>query len=160
MWLLYNFSLRPLKTFRVCRYGTIIIRKYRKHLGITSLTRGHDVTFGEFLRFIADSKDPGAFDPHWLQYHRLCDPCYWNFDFIGKLETLKKDSSYVLKHIKAEAGFDEFPSSEHGPASSNSSNSFREYYSKIPAYVIEKIKDIYHWDFQLFGYEPDINAYL
>ena len=56
-----------------------------------------DVTFREFVSFMMmRTSDDNV---HWMSYDRLCGPCEWNYDYIGKLETFGTDMAYLVDHI-------------------------------------------------------------
>ncbi|XP_072037389.1 carbohydrate sulfotransferase 13-like [Amphiura filiformis] len=62
-----------------------------------------NIQFQEFIRYVGDS-DNMLNDPpeeHWSEMYRLCSPCYIQYDFIGKLETITEDSKFILSHIGA-----------------------------------------------------------
>lgn len=53
-------------------------------------------TFSEFLRFITDPEGVNIhLNEHWQSFHKLCHPCYINYDYIGHVETMTDDSKYV-----------------------------------------------------------------
>ncbi|KAK7066825.1 Carbohydrate sulfotransferase 14 [Halocaridina rubra] len=65
---------------------------------------GDGVKFSEFIDYISDDEDDvsltlGQKNEHWLSVHELCNPCYVQYDFIGKYERLKEDADYVLDWI-------------------------------------------------------------
>ena len=103
------------------------------------------------------SKEGQPLERHWMPFHQICDPCVHNFDFIGKLETIDEDTSYVLDKIGS--NFD-FPSSKTGPSSlrygKNNTASLLEYYSDIPESLLMDITEVYSKDFELFGYTKSL----
>ncbi|CAJ0965812.1 unnamed protein product [Ranitomeya imitator] len=68
---------------------------YRKNKNSTE-----NVSFNEFVQYLL-TLTPKQMDVHWRPMHYLCDPCNINYDFLGKLETVKKDSDYILKALGA-----------------------------------------------------------
>ncbi|KAI8428547.1 hypothetical protein MSG28_007312 [Choristoneura fumiferana] len=40
-----------------------------------------------------------AFDEHWAPYYQFCSPCAVNFSVIAKVETLARDSAYVIYQL-------------------------------------------------------------
>ena len=121
-----------------------IIKAYRPHdLNNTKLK--NQVSFAEFVKYFSYD---GQRNRHWLQYERLCFPCFVKYDFIGHLETLAEDSSLVLKM----AGIDDrvtFPPI-HG---STSSSEVLQYYSQVSSEDILRIGEQYRVDFEMFGYD-------
>lgn len=72
---------------------------------VVSLTRNKtnikcvsDVTFREFLQYIVLSKNFNQ-NGHWIPVYKLCNPCKWKFDYIGKQETFTKDAKVILEYF-------------------------------------------------------------
>ncbi|KAK4307719.1 hypothetical protein Pmani_020540 [Petrolisthes manimaculis] len=90
--------------------GQKIEMKYRG----STIKEGHDVKFPEFIRFISEPVR-GTFEQrneHWLSVHEICNPCAIEYDFIGKYETLKEDSEYLLEWLGVKELIGDFPSSD------------------------------------------------
>ena len=103
------------------------------------------ITFAEFIKYYSQDINP---DQHWRQYERLCHPCFVNYDFIGRLETLEEDGTLLLKM----AGIDDrvtFPAVHR----QTSSDEVLKYYSQVPSEDIIRIGKQYVSDFLLFGYD-------
>lgn len=49
------------------------------------------VTFKEFVEELLLKEDPYQYDEHWAPIWTRCEPCYVDYDFIGKLETGEED---------------------------------------------------------------------
>lgn len=49
------------------------------------------VTFKEFVEELLLKEDPYQYDEHWAPIWTRCEPCYLQYDFIGKLETGEED---------------------------------------------------------------------
>lgn len=83
--------------------GRIIIRKYRPNASNESLTRGDDVTFSEFVRYLGDYR-PGKYvaplDAHWRPYSELCLPCLVS-GIVGLRKVNNRNSFSVRQHIPA-----------------------------------------------------------
>ncbi|XP_067884480.1 carbohydrate sulfotransferase 12-like [Heterodontus francisci] len=94
-----------------------------------AFSAGIKPTFSNFIQYLLDSgmKDR-PFDDHWRQIHRLCHPCQINYDFIGKLESLDEDASYLLKLLNVEK-LVQFPP---GLQNRTDSNWEEDWFSKIP----------------------------
>ncbi|XP_069947891.1 carbohydrate sulfotransferase 14-like [Cherax quadricarinatus] len=82
-------------------------RKYMKErieekFGLSS--PGDLVSFVDFVRFIVeqDNEELVQLDPHWRSIHQLCNPCAIEYDFIGKFERLREDSTSVLRWLGSE----------------------------------------------------------
>ncbi|XP_060607545.1 uncharacterized protein LOC132759740 [Ruditapes philippinarum] len=76
--------------------GTNIIRRLRENPSQDSLIYGHDVTFAELIRYIVEEFEVGhIMDEHIRPMAAECNPCNYEFDFIGKLETMSSDIAYL-----------------------------------------------------------------
>ncbi|OWF54820.1 carbohydrate sulfotransferase 11-like [Mizuhopecten yessoensis] len=80
--------------------GAFGISIFRKNPSSVDLRCGHDLTFSEFVKTVLYSdkhniKRNGHFTP---QYEH-CDPCHYNYDVIGTLETLSEDTFYLLDRM-------------------------------------------------------------
>ncbi|GAB1599267.1 carbohydrate sulfotransferase 11-like [Argonauta hians] len=56
-----------------------------------------DITFKEFIHYITNSKTTN--NGHWIPIHKLCNPCKWDFDYIGKQETFMEDTKLIFHHF-------------------------------------------------------------
>ncbi|KAK6619860.1 hypothetical protein RUM44_006260 [Polyplax serrata] len=128
------------------RFGKYIIRNFRKNPSNVSLSRGDDVTFAEFVRYLLSS-DPRHYNEHWQRVTDLCHPCIIEYDFIGKYDTLLRDSNTLLKRFGL--GF-EFPVM---PKPSTTSSSLKRYYAALESSTLYRLYKIYEMDFRLFGYD-------
>ena len=80
--------------------GINIVKAERNHASGISLTCGHDVIFGEFIRYIVHNLKHASVESHFAPIHTICDPCRINFTYIGNLETFANDVTYILKEIE------------------------------------------------------------
>ncbi|XP_060555701.1 carbohydrate sulfotransferase 11-like [Ruditapes philippinarum] len=81
--------------------GTTIARTFRENPSNDSLKFGHDVKFSEFIRFVVEEFEVGhKMDVHIRPMAATCDPCRYDFDFIGKLETMSSDFAYLKNEWK------------------------------------------------------------
>lgn len=72
--------------------GPAIAKRYRLSPSKESLKFGHDVTFKELVQYTVDEFEEGRLlDVHLRPMYQFCDPCRFNYTFIGKLETLDYD---------------------------------------------------------------------
>ncbi len=134
-------------------YGTEIMKRYRPNASAIEKQTGWTVTFEEFLRYVTDGLHEGRMmDHHWETYEHLCNPCKINYDFIGDIESQNNEESNALLHIIG-ADIAVFPSGRN----KTKKEKLRDAYSKIPQYVIERVKEEFKNDFKLFGY--DINTF-
>lgn len=65
--------------------------------------KSYGPTFYEFVAYLTDKyrveDKEFTFDEHWAPYYRFCSPCAVNFTVIAKVETLKRDSAYVIQQL-------------------------------------------------------------
>ena len=131
-------------------YGRKIISKYRKKPSQKSLRKGNDVTFPEFIKFVTDSDK--EMDGHWRPQHLLSFPCYVNYTFIGKFETLQEDTIYLLQKIYGSKIIKEVESMKKKTNSAETA----KYFADISPEYIEKIQELYKYDFLFYNYSTDI----
>ncbi|XP_045604931.1 carbohydrate sulfotransferase 11 [Procambarus clarkii] len=69
------------------------------------------VSFSDFVKLINHQKEEESipWDSHWRPIHQMCNPCGIDYDFIGKVESLHEDSTYVLKWLGVEKIVEKFP---------------------------------------------------
>lgn len=146
----YRNKLADNNTFFERTYGTRILRFLRKNLTENEYAEGKGTTFEEFAQWVAE-KHP--VDPHWLPVHHLCRPCTVPYTFIGKMETLYRDSQQVLNHLKTDA---KFPATWSDGYKTSSQQLMLEYFSKMSTDTIEKLYRYYQDDFEAFGYDIPI----
>lgn len=135
--------------------GTNIIRKYRQNPTAISLEKGDDVTFVEFVNFIIDKwKLPKErMDAHWLSAIELCFPCSIEYDFIGKVETLEQDVSFLLQKLNETDLIPSFQEKQKAPNTTQSV--WRQTMKQLNQQQMEDLISIYAADFQIFGYPLD-----
>ena len=129
-------------------YGQQILRTFRKNLTEDEYKSGVGVTFSEFVKFVIQRK---AFDEHWSPMAMLCSPCYYKYDYLGKMETLLEDSAAILRN----AGLNErfyFPQNTSDRYKSKASAIMQKYFLNVSHLEIQQLHDIYKDDFLAFGY--------
>ncbi|RVE56397.1 hypothetical protein OJAV_G00220700 [Oryzias javanicus] len=105
-----KFTLKYNSSFHK-RFGTRIIRRYRKNATQDALVNGDDVKFKEFIEYLVDpaTQKDGPLNEHWQTVYQLCHPCHIHYDMVGKYETLEEDSNYLLELVGV-GNFLRFPS--------------------------------------------------
>ena len=115
------------------------------------------VSFYAFLRFLAKGiglrkNVRNGWNGHWAKYDEICFPCVVDYAYITRLETIDEDTRFLFD----KAGFSEkigyFP-----PAYNNSDSVeiVENMFKKFPEGLVDRLYDLYYWDFKLFGYDKD-----
>ena len=105
--------------------------------------------FKEFMTYLTKDKSR-KFQEHWMPFYHLCHPCLINYDWVAKLETLNDDSDHILKLIGAPESL-KFPAADESTRN-KTVDPYKDFISKIPQSLIQKVRDVYKTDYQLFGY--------
>ena len=138
-------------------YGTEIIKTYRKNASDLELRSGKSVKFREFLQYIIDGntgrkfESNGPFNHHWSKYTYMYNFCDFDFDMIGRVETMATDVDYLISKL--------FPGKDsqlYIPHSNSKGRPSRNYYASIKKTTIQKISNIFADDFELFGYSKKL----
>ncbi|XP_078515934.1 carbohydrate sulfotransferase 14 [Lissotriton helveticus] len=148
----YRNKFGEIKEYQM-RYGTEIVKRYRKNPG---QSRGDDVTFSEFLWYLID-EDVEKMNEHWMPMYNLCQPCAVQYDFIGSYERLNDDANYILEQVKAPP-FIKFPERQawYKPVTKETL-----YYFLCNARkgLVKELLPKYILDFTLFAYSlPNVTA--
>ena len=107
-WLDKFYSTNP---FYWNYLGRSIVTKERKNATNISKICGHDVTFPEFVRYIINTlQTKGCLDMHFAPGYKHCLPCSLDYKFIGKYETLKEDTLYLINNLNLKIEFTDFES--------------------------------------------------
>jgi len=120
-----------------------------------AISAGKVVTFAEFAQYVADTARRGL-DPHWTPQHKICHPCYIDYDFIGRFENLAADSGHVLARIAASGGPGSnttFPIENAFDSSVHSSATVRPFFTNMSRSLVQRLINIYRLDYELFGYD-------
>ncbi|KAL8570803.1 hypothetical protein ACOMHN_006953 [Nucella lapillus] len=88
------------------RDGRYIVQHFRKNPSSQSLACGHDVTFAEFVRYVLYlQKRGGLRDAHFAPIHDQCHFCNVSYDYVGNLETLGQDMTYLLHVLQSSMNY-------------------------------------------------------
>ena len=133
------------------QYGRRIVQTVRQNSSQASFGYEYDVTFSEFIQFLIKfNTNSTAFDQHWTPVYQLCSPCYIQYDFIGKFESIATDTSLLLKEMAVDDLVPSFP--EREDTYQRSEETTESFYSTIQAKHLIAISKIYENDYKLFGY--------
>ena len=81
--------------------GKKIIAATRDNPSNDSLKYEHDVTFAEYIKYLVIQFESGeSLDGHFAPMNKHCDPCRFNFDYFGKLETFASDAEFIIEKLK------------------------------------------------------------
>ncbi|KAK7109597.1 carbohydrate sulfotransferase 9-like isoform X2 [Littorina saxatilis] len=104
----------PVSTARPAAFT--YVREQNLPAPIRKPVRCFNVTFSEFLQYIvnvANQRSGKALDDHFRPVHYGCNPCLFNPDFIGKIESMRTDSEEVLRRMGLEFLLPELSNSSH-----------------------------------------------
>ena len=132
------------------KYGVKIVNKFRPNSPPNP--KGDDVTFAEFLLYVASSKK-NELNEHWSAYEDLCQPCLVSYDFVGFYEDFEEDVSFLLDALKL-SGILHFPQKQayYKPLSDDVK---MEYIRPVPNSTMDKLVYTLSRDFDLFHYPKD-----
>ena len=117
------------------------------------------VTFEEFVKFIIfelenDVQSYGSL--HWWPFSNLCGLCHINYDFLGKVETLHSDITYLA----ASEPFSQFNFNltelfnyKFNKNGAQTHQMGKKYFSTLKKDVVKKLANLYQDDFLGGGYD-------
>ncbi|XP_057203652.1 carbohydrate sulfotransferase 8 isoform X2 [Triplophysa rosa] len=134
-------------------FGKPIISKYRVKASKVALKTGSGVTFREFIHYLLDVHRPVGMDIHWEPVNQLCSPCHLHYDFIGKVESLAEEASFILQKIGAPDNLT-FPAFKDGnpKAARTSTQITQRYFSQLNASERQRAYDFFYMDYLMFNY--------
>lgn len=121
-----------------------------------SANSNESVSFLEFIRYLTDEDThEGAYEQHWAQYHRLCQPCVVNYDFIGKIESMDDDLAHAFDFMGIKDKMESFKFPDRNVAYKNveSSKIVDDYYKQIPMRYLRRVWKYLKLDVMLFSYQ-------
>lgn len=147
-----------------------IVAEYReKATKIFGPIKSFGPTFYEFVAYLINKYNSGntdlIFDEHWAPYYQFCSPCALNFSVIGKVETLARDSMYVIQQLGLGHVLDRsigdrrmrlrtvMNKSRDGK---NTTALLKYYFSLLDNNMLDGLLKIYGLDFEMFGYDSTI----
>ena len=128
--------------------GKRIVEKYRYNNSDTDLQNVNSITFQEYIQNIIDTPSD-ELNEHWMPYNNLCRPCDTHYDFIGSIDTLIRDTSHIMKQIKADETKYYVKAKTALIATKKSTASFLK---NLPKKNFERLVKIFKLDHELFGY--------
>ena len=85
-----------------------------------------------------------------MQYKNVVDFCDFEFDHIGKVETINDDAQYVMSKLLP--GEDNASYNMYFPSSNGNGSRKSNYYQAINKSTLQTILNIYENDFDAFNY--------
>ncbi len=151
----YQSKLNPGAQYYHKLYGTQIVKNFRPNASKTSLLKGNDVSFPEFISYVVHQHENNeGMDEHWKPQHKLCHPCMIRYKYIGKYENIEADFERVLRYgfavsyqdVKILMNFNNTYSDEE----------VRDFFKAIPPRHMTQLRDLYKFDFELFNYSKTL----
>ncbi|XP_038150172.1 carbohydrate sulfotransferase 11 isoform X2 [Cyprinodon tularosa] len=151
-----KFTLKYNSSFHK-RFGTRIIRRYRKNATQEALVNGDDVKFKEFVDYLVDPATHRGrpLNEHWQTVYQLCHPCHIHYDMVGKYETLEEDANHILGLVGVGESL-RFPS--YAKSTRTTDTMTAQFFSNISAQQQVQLYQLYKMDFLMFNYS--IPSYL
>ena len=101
-------------------------------------------------------------DAHWRPFYLRCGYCEVDYDIIGKMETFEDDLKFIFesKNLTMASSSDmdsgflrkKF-NSKRKTVGMKQAERIKTYFEILPPRLRQGLKELYHWDFELFGYE-------
>ena len=136
--------------------------KYGNYKGLAALTGRRFPAFIDYI--LGDAKHKKCFDTnaksnchldvHWRPFYARCGYCDIDYDFIGTMETFDQDRAYIIRQKNLR---ELFPVLEEGiqlNKVNHSSSRTLDYFKELSWNQKNDLKNLYDFDFQLFGYDP------
>ncbi|KAJ8269557.1 hypothetical protein COCON_G00121640 [Conger conger] len=145
-----KFTLKYNTSFHK-RFGTKIVRRYRKNATLEALQSGADVRFPEFAEYLVDptTLKEGPLNEHWETVYSLCHPCHIRYDLVGKYETLEEDSNYILR-LAGVADHVRFPT--YTKSTRTTDQMAAQFFQNINGRQQAQLYQLYKLDFLMFNY--------
>ncbi|XP_023668379.1 carbohydrate sulfotransferase 11 isoform X1 [Paramormyrops kingsleyae] len=145
-----KFTLKYNTSFHK-RFGTKIVRRYRKNATQEALQSGADVKFQEFAGYLVDpaTQREGPLNEHWQTVYSLCHPCHIHYDLVGKYETLEEDANYILRLVGV-GDYLRFPS--YAKSTRTTDQMTAEFFHNISSQQQAQLYELYKLDFLMFNY--------
>ena len=113
-------------------------------------------TFQGFIKYILLKRKIAGLsmmNVHWQPYHHLCHPCRIHYDFIGKFDTFKEDTEYVIHKLKSNLQRSTNKLFKYIKPSSH--DNYKDAFRNISLKDIKDLYKIYKGDIELFNYSVD-----
>lgn len=106
--------------------------------------------FEDFLKFVLWSYDLGIMDYPWAPIALVCDPCKQSYDYIIHMESMNEEVPHLLNLLGSSGAYEM-------PHRQSTRDLFYVpkygYYKYTSNETMQRIFNVYRYDFELFGYE-------
>lgn len=150
----YNDKFRSMRQFNNSYLGLSLKKTTENDIGNMSYpTDTEYVSFKEFVSYVVAFMIPKErVNPHWSSMQTWCDPCAVQYDYLGKIETLARDTKNILSRIGVPELYDALPSNNIHARSAG----ITDYYSNVSTEHLFPFLELFKNDTLLFGYRmPD-----
>ena len=134
----------------------IILESYETKQAMLDKNPSQLVSFSGLLNFIVNAGKKGLKNIHWTPMTEQCGPCSINYDYITQLETISEDITKIASQLNFGKN-SKFPemNKKAGLVYENQSERLAKIYFEkgITIEIVDKIREIYFLDFELFGYD-------
>ena len=132
-------------------YGSHIIKKYRPDATEAEIKAGFPVTLKEFFLYLRDEGLVRG-DVHWGHFHTHCLSCIIPYDYIGKLEDMVYEATYVIRKVTGNNKFKFSLDSERDTAPSLSDSDYLQALKELPLDLLQYVASEFKIDYEMFGY--------
>ena len=137
--------------------GEVFIHRLAKELlaekfGSTTIPHNFTITFEEFVKYSLKNRNP-----HWRAYTRRCGLCSIEYDYILRVESMRRDSKLFLKKHYPELG--RLPayhtSKDFNEQKSLAHSKTLKHYGELKEKHIRMLMESYKYDLKIGGYTYD-----
>ncbi|XP_042231741.1 uncharacterized protein LOC121872753 [Homarus americanus] len=112
-------------------------------------------TFQDFLRLVVWSHELGVPDSHWRPIMENCQVCRSDYQYILHHENIAQESHYLVQQVLGYPEGAVLPVT-HTVKKLSPKTSDLHYFRDVPQDLMDKIMNIYKYDFELFGYRANV----
>ena len=136
---------RMISMFRKIPWGSTLEKEIKK-----------GAEFNEFVQYVnyLEENSPKEHDQHWRAHNRLCHPCNIEYDLIAKVETMQRDSRFIMDRLNLTGK--ELPLINARRLEEEDTLQVHknlDTYHGVPRSHFDGIKRFYRWDMELFDYK-------
>jgi len=135
-------------------FGVLIVEKYRKNP--PAHPQGNDVTLVEYFKYLVNTSNT-ELNEHWVPSFELCQPCYVDYNYIGKFEDMGNEATILLKLLGLSENVT-YPAPRHFVVARHMPDGAKiNEWHKVSPKLFQKVLKKYELDFSLFGYSMPQN---